>query len=170
MTMAVHALLLNASFEPIKVIPARRAVMLILSGKAETVEAGEGRPRWRSASDEVEVPAVLRLKYQVKVPYRATVPLSRAAVLARDNGMCQFTHCDKRGDTMDHVIPRARGGRHAWDNIVTACRKHNGQKGDSLIEDLGWTLKRKPFAPKAWFYVVFKFDVDPAWVPYLPAV
>lgn len=165
--MTAVALLLNASFEPLKVISTRRAVILILSGKAEAVEHGNGTALYRSESRAITVPAVVRLKYQVKIPYRATVPLCRAAVLARDNHTCQY--CFKRGDTMDHVLPRSRGGQHRWDNIVTACKPCNAKKDDRLLSEIGWTLKAKPYAPKAWFYVVFKFELDPAWMPYLPA-
>lgn len=163
-----NALLLNADFQPLQVLPARRAVMLILSGKAETVENGNGDALFRSASQTFNVPAVLKLKTFVKVPYRATVPLTRAAVLARDNKTCGY--CLRHGDTMDHIIPRSRGGKHTWLNIVTACKKCNAYKDDKTLAEIGWSLKIKPYAPKAWFYVVFKFNMDPAWVPYLPAV
>ena len=166
--MATFALLLNASFEPLKVISARRAVMLILSGKAETVAAGESPTLFRSATNAVEVPAVIRLKYQVKIPYRATVPLNRAALLARDEKTCQY--CFRPGNTIDHVVPRARGGEHVWENVVTACTTCNAKKDDKLLAELGWSLRRQPYTPKAWFYVIFKFDFDPAWEPYLPAL
>lgn len=163
--MSVHALLLNASMESIKVISVRRAVMLILSGKAEAIESGDGRVCYRSASTNIEVPAVVRLIKQVKIPYRATVPLTRAAVLARDDKTCQY--CFRAGDTVDHVIPRSRGGKHVWEKVVTACRKCNSKKGDKTLEELGWSLSYKPYAPRAWFYVVFRFQQDPAWAPYL---
>jgi 5-methylcytosine-specific restriction endonuclease McrA len=165
--VAVVALLLNASFEPLKVISARRAVMLILSGKAEAVEEGDGQARYRSETTSINVPAVVRLKFQVKIPYRANVPLCRAAVLARDSKTCQY--CFKQGDTMDHVEPRSRGGRHVWENVVTACKRCNAKKDDKLLSEIGWSLTFTPYAPKAWFYVVFKFELDPAWAPYLPA-
>lgn len=165
--MAMFALLLNASFEPLKVISARRAVMLILSGKAESVAPGTTPTLFRSATEAIEVPAVVRLKYQVKIPYRATVPLNRAALLARDNKTCQY--CFKAGNTIDHVVPRARGGEHRWENVVTACTRCNAKKDDKLLEELGWSLPVRPYAPKAWFYVVFRFELDPAWEPYLPA-
>ena len=163
--MSVYVLLLNSSHEPIKVISARRAVTLILAGKAETVEAGD--TKYRFANGVVDVPSVLRLKRFVKIPFRATVPLTRTAVLARDDKTCQY--CLKAGDTLDHVIPRSRGGKHVWENVVCACKRCNAKKDDKTLAELGWSLKDKPHAPKAWFYVVFEFDVDPAWVPYLPA-
>ncbi len=164
--MAMFALLLNASFEPLRVIPARRALILLLSGKAESVAAGDDPVVFRSARNVIEVPAVVRLKYQVRIPYRATVPLSRTALLARDSKTCQY--CFKPGNTIDHVIPRARGGTHQWENVVAACTPCNAKKDDRLLEEIGWTLRTRPYAPRAWFYVVFKFQLDPAWVPYLP--
>jgi 5-methylcytosine-specific restriction endonuclease McrA len=166
--VAMFALLLNASFEPLKVIPARRAVMLILRGKAESVASGEDPTYFRSATNVIEAPAVVRLKYQVRIPYRATVPLNRTALLARDNKTCQY--CFKSGNTIDHVVPRARGGQHCWENVVTACSRCNAKKDDRLLEELGWSLLVKPYAPKAWFYVVFRFQRDPAWEPYLAAL
>jgi 5-methylcytosine-specific restriction endonuclease McrA len=161
-------LLLNASFEPLKVISARRALMLIINGKAESVAAGDNPVLFRSATASIEVPAVVRLKYHVKIPYRATVPLNRAALLARDNKTCQY--CFKPGNTIDHVVPRARGGEHVWENVVAACARCNAKKDDRLLEEIGWSLRVKPYAPKAWFYVVFRFELDPAWEPYLPAM
>jgi 5-methylcytosine-specific restriction endonuclease McrA len=165
--MAVFALLLNASFEPLRVIPVRRAVMLILRGKAESVASGDDPVVFRSAHHVIEAPSVVRLKYHVRIPYRATVPLSRTALLARDDKTCQY--CFKPGNTIDHVVPRARGGQHCWENVVTACSRCNAKKDDRLLEELGWSLRVKPYAPKAWFYVVLRFQPDPSWAPYLAA-
>jgi len=164
--MTTYALLLSSSYEPLKVISARRAIQLILSGKAETIEASENS--YRSASLTIEIPSVIRLRYSVKIPYKATVPLSRKAVIARDNATCQY--CFKHGDTMDHVIPRSRGGLHKWENIVCACKKCNAKKANKTLKEVSWNLKTKPFAPRAWFYVVFQFQLDPAWKPYLPTL
>src|SRR5688572_21247593 len=155
--MSTYALLLNADYQPLRVLSARRAVMLILTGKAEAVESGTGSAVFRSASQQITVPAVVRLKTFVKVPFRATVPLTRAAVLARDHKTCQY--CFKHGDTIDHVVPRSRGGRHVWENVVTACKKCNAKKDDRMLSEIGWRLYNKPYAPKAWFWVVFKFDL-----------
>ena len=161
--MAVNALLLNASMEPLKVVSGRRAVLLILSGKAEMLEPGD--EYFRHERGSVAVPAVLRLLKFVKVPYRSTVPLTRKAVLARDNDSCAY--CSKVAITMDHVIPRSRGGQHRWENIVAACQSCNAKKDDHLLSELGWSLKFKPHAPKATLYVVFRYQQQEAWRPYL---
>ncbi len=143
--MAAVALLLNASFEPLKVVSAKRAVVLVLSGKAEMVEPGDAR--YRHERGEVVVPAVLRLVKFVRVPYRTTVPLSRRAVLARDGGLCAY--CSGAADTVDHVQPRAHGGQHRWDNVVAACRSCNNRKDDKALAQVGWALNFKPYAPNA---------------------
>lgn len=161
-------LLLNATFEPLTVISTRRAVVLVLDEKAEVIEHGAGE--FRSASTSMPVPAVIRLRYFVKIPYRARLPLNRKAVIARDGGVCQYG-CGRRGDTIDHVVPRSRGGRHCWENVVASCRKCNGQKDDRLLSELGWVLPRQPFAPTGRFWLVVAMlpdgDVDPGWAPYL---
>lgn len=164
--MSTYALLLNADYQPHCVLNAREAMLKILTGKAEVVERGSGDTVFRSESREIAIPAVMRLKTFVKVPYRASIPLSRAALSARDHKTCQY--CFKHGDTIDHVIPRSRGGKHVWENVVLACKRCNAQKDDRLLSEIGWKLYNKPYAPKAWFWVVFKVTMDPAWEPYLP--
>ncbi len=165
--MSVHALLLNASWEPIRVVSARRAIQLIQAGKAEALELSEGE--YRAATITFQVPKVLRLVKQVKIPFRATVPLSRKALFARDEYTCQFTHCNRKATTWDHVVPRSKGGEHTWFNLVAACTQCNAKKDDKSLKQMGWSLKRQPYAPKGWFYVVFRFEIDESWVPYLPA-
>jgi 5-methylcytosine-specific restriction endonuclease McrA len=161
--VATVALLLNASFEPLKVVSAKRAVVLVLSGKAEMVEPGDAR--YRHERGEVIVPAVLRLVKFVRVPYRTTVPLTRRAVLARDRGVCAY--CSGAADTIDHVQPRGHGGQHRWENVVAACKPCNAKKDDRTLVQLGWALDFKPCAPKATLYVVFRHEQQEAWRPYL---
>jgi 5-methylcytosine-specific restriction endonuclease McrA len=161
--MAVFALLLNASMEPLTVVSARRAVLLVLSGKAEVLEPGDRSFRHERGS--VTVPVVLRLLRFVKVPYRAGVPLTRKSVLSRDAGRCAY--CLGAATTMDHVQPRSRGGRHSWDNVVAACRTCNARKDDRLLSELGWTLTFTPQAPRAALYLVFRYEQQDEWKPYL---
>lgn len=156
-------LLLNASYEPLRLIPLKRAVLLILAEKAEVIEAGEEFVR--SSHLSIPLPKVIRLKYYVKVPYRARLPLNRRNVMSRDRGVCQY--CFKAGDTMDHVVPRSRGGLHRWENVVTACKACNSKKGDRLLTEIGWKLKGKPSAPHGtkWIFVGV-VEPDPTWTPY----
>lgn len=159
-------LLLNATYEPICVVPVRRAVVLVLSAKAEVVAGGGSL--FRSASVSVEKPTVIRLLSYVKVPYKTRLPLTRRGLIARDKGRCAY--CSKAGDTIDHVHPRSRGGKHEWENVVLACRPCNGKKGDQLLSDLGWKLKTTPYAPSGTGWLIIGIAVvEPDWEPYLQA-
>jgi 5-methylcytosine-specific restriction endonuclease McrA len=162
--LSTQALVLNASYEPLCVVSGRRAVVLVLSAKAVPVADGDGV--LHSERTEVLVPAVVRLTRYVKVPYRATVPLTRRAVFARDGGRCVY--CGAAATSLDHVIPKCRGGPHTWDNVVSACSKCNHLKADRGIAELGWRLRRAPVAPTgaAWRIVGAK-RMDPRWRPYL---
>jgi 5-methylcytosine-specific restriction endonuclease McrA len=143
-------LLLNASYEAIRIIPLHRAVILVLQEQAEIVEAGEGDIRSQHVS--LPRPEVIRLKYFVKIPYRSRVPLSNRAVLNRDKYTCAY--CGKRASTVDHVHPKAKGGKHEWTNVVAACKGCNSKKADKTLEQMGWTLSFKPEAPHAKTWIV----------------
>jgi 5-methylcytosine-specific restriction endonuclease McrA len=138
----MQCLLLNASYEPIRVISVERAVVLILTGKAEPVS--DSGHVMRSPSTEVRVPLVARLVKMAKVPRMQRVPFSRKMLNVRDNGQCQFNDCTARGTTIDHVVPRSQGGTTTWENCVMACSPCNFKKADKTMEQLGWTLKKTP--------------------------
>jgi 5-methylcytosine-specific restriction endonuclease McrA len=158
------ALLLNATYEPLAVVPMRRAVVLVLARKAVVVE--HGASELRSARQSIRVPAVIRLTRFVKVPYRRKVPLTRSALLARDSHRCAY--CRGTATTMDHVVPRSRGGYHEWTNVVAACSRCNSRKGDRLVHEIGWTLAAAPKEPVVHGWVVVGVArVDPSWTPYL---
>lgn len=159
-----RTLLLNATYEPLAVVPIRRAVVLVLARKAVVIEHGEGE--LRSERERVRVPAVIKLTRYVTVPYRRKVPLTRNAILNRDGHSCAY--CAGRATTVDHVVPRSRGGRHEWINVVAACARCNNRKGDSLLGELGWVLARPPREPMVTGWVVVGVGrLDPAWAPYL---
>lgn len=158
------ALVLNATYEPLCVVPSRRAVVLLLTAKAVAVADGEGV--LHSARTDVVVPSVVRLTKFVRVPYRAGVPLTRKAVFARDGGRCAY--CGAAATSLDHVVPKSRGGAHSWDNVVSACGRCNHVKADRGIAELGWRLRRQPVAPTgASWRVVGARRVDPRWRPWL---
>lgn len=161
------ALVLNATYEPLCVVSGRRAAVLVLSAKAVPVASGDGL--LRSERTAVVVPAVVRLARFVRVPYRPSVPLTRKAVFARDSGRCVY--CGAAATSLDHVVPKSRGGTHTWDNVVSACGRCNHVKADRGIAELGWRLRVKPAAPTgaAW-RVVGARQVDPRWAPYLGGV
>lgn len=158
------ALVLNATYEPLCVVPGRRAVVLVLTAKA--VPVAEGDAMVHAASCTVPVPSVVRLTRFVRVPYRATVPLTRKAVFARDGGRCVY--CGAPATSLDHVVPRSRGGAHSWENVVSACGRCNHVKADRHVAELGWRMRRVPAQPSgaAW-RVVGARRIDPRWWPYL---
>jgi 5-methylcytosine-specific restriction endonuclease McrA len=160
-------LVLNASFEPHDVSTPRRALELVLAGKAEMIEVAEGA--LHSVHLEFPVPAVVKLHRYIKVP-RRSVKITRRAVLARDGYRCAY--CPAVADTIDHVIPRSRpGGSHSWENVVASCKRCNNKKGDRLLADLGWELRVTPYAPAgAGGRLLRAGHVDPLWTPYLTAV
>jgi 5-methylcytosine-specific restriction endonuclease McrA len=124
---------LNASHQPLAVVAARRAVILVLKEKAEVL-VSNGQV-FRSEHLHVDAPSVLRLRAFVKIPHRSHAPLTRRAVFARDEWTCQY--CGATAENLDHVVPRSRGGAHSWDNVVAACRRCNSRKENRLIEDAG---------------------------------
>ena len=162
-----RSLVLNSSYEPLSVVAARRAVVLVLNGKAVVVE--ERDERWRSERIEVGIPSVVKLTDFVRVPFRRTVPVTRRAVFGRDGHRCQY--CGGPAESIDHVLPRSRGGGHTWDNVVACCRRCNVRKGDRLPDEAGLALRRQPAAPHryGWIYAGAGYSVDPTWHPYLLA-
>jgi 5-methylcytosine-specific restriction endonuclease McrA len=162
----LETLLLNASFEPICLVTARRAVVLVLYRKAEVVETGDGQIS--SATRSFPVPSVIRLLHLVRIPRQAKAALSRRAVYTRDRGRCAY--CGRVADTIDHVVPRSRGGRHEWGNVVASCGPCNRAKGNQLLSELGWALRAKPYTPRgaAWLLVAVRAP-RPNWEPYLVA-
>jgi 5-methylcytosine-specific restriction endonuclease McrA len=165
-----RALVLNASFEPLCVVAARRAVVLVLGDKAETV--AETGLVLHSEHLSVSVPSVVRLRSYVSVPFRRRVAVSRRAVMARDGGLCQY--CGSRADSIDHVVPRSRGGTHTWENVVAACRPCNVRKRDRLLHETSMHLRRHPSMPHgASWSIVARGSVPGEWAPFLfdePAV
>ena len=158
------ALLLNATFEPLCVVSPRRAVVLLLKHKAEMIEASADA--FHSERAAIAVPSVIRLLHYVRVPYRSSVPLSRRAIFARDHSKCQY--CGRAAENIDHVVPKSRGGRHAWDNVVASCRPCNARKEDRLLSECDLALRHRPVAPKATLWVVAHVQtIDPAWRDYL---
>jgi 5-methylcytosine-specific restriction endonuclease McrA len=161
-----YALVLNATYEPLCVVSSRRAVVLVLTDKAVAVESGD--VELHSERTSLRVPVVLRLTRFVKVPFRAAVPLTRRAVFARDSGRCVY--CRAPATSIDHVVPRSRGGQHIWENVVSCCRRCNHTKADRVITELGWRMPRQPIAPTgvAW-RVLGTGQMHDRWRPYLDA-
>ncbi len=158
------ALVLNATYEPLSVVPARRAACLVLADKADIV-ADDGTVL-HSASLSVPSPSVIRLRYVVRVPYHRRTALSRRALFARDEHRCQY--CGDHADSIDHIMPRSRGGLHVWENVAAACRPCNLRKRDRTPDEAHMRLARPPHAPRelAWISVSVT-SVPDSWKPYL---
>ncbi len=161
-------LVLNATYEPINVCTVRRAVVLLLKEKAEVVEQTERE--LHSANSTLTRPAVIRLVTYVRVPRDSQRrKITRRAVFARDDWTCQY--CGSRTQlTVDHVVPRSKGGGSTWDNIVAACAPCNRRKGDSLPRQAGMTLARQPRTPNPDIFIQVASPTIPStWRQYLPS-
>lgn len=165
--MVGRALVLNATFEPLCVVATRRALVLVLDGKAHLVH--ESGAFYRSARAAYPEPSVVRLTQYVRLPRETRVAISRRSVFARDDHRCQY--CGAAAENIDHVVPRSRGGLHAWDNVVAACKRCNAAKEDRLLEDSGLVLARTPKAPRSrvWLLVA-SGEVRSEWEPYVMPV
>ena len=161
-----RVLQLNVTYEPLTTVGLRRAVCLVLCDKAEVVHDSGGQVL-HSATVTVAAPSVIRLRRYVRIPQRNRVPLTRAALMRRDNYKCAY--CGRAAATIDHVLPRSRGGQHTWENCVASCQMCNHRKADRLLEELGWELLSKPVVPRGahWRLIGAQFDGEPAWEPYL---
>jgi 5-methylcytosine-specific restriction endonuclease McrA len=157
-----RALVLNATDAPLAVVPARRAVVLVLKDKAEVVMSNG--MIFHAERIEIEAPSVVRLRRFVRIPYRPRAPLTRRAVFARDDWTCQY--CGAQAENLDHVIPRSRGGEHVWENVVAACRRCNAKKENRLLAEARLTLARRPFAPSDGFRLSLGRP-EPGWELYL---
>jgi 5-methylcytosine-specific restriction endonuclease McrA len=157
-----RSLVLNATLQPLAVVPARRAVVLVLKEKADII-ASDGIV-FRSQRIELPAPSVVRLRYFVHVPYRARAALTRRGVFARDAWACQY--CGGTAENVDHVIPKSRGGEHVWENVVAACRRCNSKKENHLPSEVGLILSHEPFVPRDGLRLSLG-RLEPEWEAYL---
>ncbi|MCJ7426080.1 MAG: HNH endonuclease [Dehalococcoidales bacterium] len=161
-------LVLNQNYEPLNVCRARRAVVLLQDGKAEMLENGVGFIH--STSLEFPVPSVIRLAYIIKRP-RPQRKLTRLEIFQRDHFTCQY--CGKQTSqlTLDHVIPRYRGGEHLWENVVSACIPCNRRKAGRTPSEAGMKLLCSPAPPHGdrFFYIPYRYrQSQNQWQKYLP--
>lgn len=162
-----RVLLLNASFEPLNVISLRRAVVLLLREKADVVHDNPAGIFFSSVHIQIQSPLVIRLRHYVKIPYKSAVPLTRTALMQRDHHTCVY--CGAKADTIDHVVPRSRGGEHTWENCVASCSSCNHRKADKLLSELGWKLNLTLSQPqdRYWRLVSTVKEIHPVWETYL---
>lgn len=136
-------LVLNASYEYLNITSLKRAIKLLYKEKAEMVEVVEGL-ELSSATRIQEMPSVIRMVYYIRRPFKE-VPLSRRNILERDGHQCQY--CGKHGDTVDHIMPRSRGGEDSWVNCVCCCGPCNSKKKNQTPKEAGMNLRSMPRRP-----------------------
>jgi 5-methylcytosine-specific restriction endonuclease McrA len=164
-----RVLVLNASYEPINVCTVRRAAVLILKNRAEILEEGE----WALHAESLTLarPVVIRLLAYVRIPRDAhRRKITRRAVFARDRWTCQYCGHERGNLTVDHVVPRSKGGKSTWDNIVACCAPCNRRKGDRLPAQANMVPARTPKAPSSTIFIhVATPTIPAAWEQYLVA-
>jgi len=164
--MLETVLVLNANFEPINVCNTRRAMGLMLNGKASLVLNGRGEIR--TVSQAYQCPSIIRLDRMVKRP-RLVVRLTKREILRRDEYTCQYCGQNVNYLTIDHVMPRRLGGNHSWDNLVAACPPCNHKKGGRTIEQAQMRLLRLPIEPPASAMYLFgrHLNDNQDWLPFI---
>lgn len=163
----MRTLVLNAGYEPLAVVSFKRALVLVLGGKATIIES-DGEHPVVGTSGEWDRPSVILLRRYVKVPTGRAVPVSRRGVLRRDGQRCAY--CGVGATTIDHVQPRSRGGADSWENLVACCLRCNNLKGDRTPQEMGWSLRVVPRAPRGTVWLVRGAEqAQPQWAEYLPA-
>ena len=163
----MRALVLNSDFRPISVCSVKRAFVLVFMNKVEMVSSFNG-DKFHTVDKAYNIPAVVRLQNYINVPYRG-VELSRVNIFKRDSQECQY--CGSTKDlSLDHVLPRSRGGGSSWKNLITACKPCNAKKGDCTPEEANMPLTYQPYKPS---YLLFLRDFSgfkyEEWRPYLSA-
>lgn len=160
-------LVLNQNYEPLNVCSTRRALLLVLGGKAEVLEHARGE--FRSLSRSFQKPSVIRLVYLIRRP-RPLVKLTRREVFLRDHYTCQYCGAHTRELTLDHVVPRSKGGKHTWDNLVSACRQCNHRKGGRSLGETKMRLLHPPYRPVASsYYILHQYlDYYVEWRKFIP--
>jgi 5-methylcytosine-specific restriction endonuclease McrA len=160
----MRTLVLNAGYEPLNVVTSRRAAVLVMRGKA-SVLAEDGLPIV-APSALIPRPAVILLHQYVRVVRRNPGPPSRRGVLRRDRKQCGY--CGRSAATVDHVIPKSRGGDSSWENLLACCGPCNVRKGDKTLEQLGWNLLTTPRVPPHHMWLPAELDAPrEIWMPFL---
>lgn len=161
----MRTLVLNAGYEPLAVVSFKRALVLVMNDKAAVIEHVEGEPV-HAARGSYERPAVIVLTRYVRMPHTRRIPVTRRGVLRRDGHRCAY--CGKAAATIDHVLPRSRGGQDSWENLVACCLRCNNIKSDRTPREMGWELRTVPQPPRGGSWTVRGAERgDPRWEPYL---
>lgn len=161
-----RVLLLNQSYEPLILCSAKKAVVLIYLRKAEIIKENP-KLSVRSVTTVLPWPSVIRLKTYVRIPH-SNINLTRKNILRRDNHKCAYCGRGDLAFTVDHIIPKAHGGKDTWENLVTACLPCNNRKGDRTPDEANMILKIKPHKPNHIMFILNSISrIDDNWKPYL---
>ena len=161
----MRTLVLNAGYEPLAVVSFKRALVLVMGGKA-TVVASDAEHPVLGSSGSWDRPSVILLTRYVRIPVSRRVPVSRRGVLRRDAHRCAY--CGHAASTVDHVLPRSRGGADSWENLVACCLRCNNAKGDRTPQEMNWTMRVAPRAPHGTAWLVRGVErPQPDWREYL---
>lgn len=162
-----RVLVLNQSYEPISICSAKKALLLLLTTKAELVEKKDGFVL-HSVRSDFPLPSIIRLSRFINIP-RKRIELSRKNILRRDGYRCQYCGTYSTNLTVDHIIPKSRGGSDTWENLVAACISCNNKKGNRTPEEAGMKLINKPRKPNHIIFIKSFVGnaIDENWKPYL---
>jgi 5-methylcytosine-specific restriction endonuclease McrA len=161
----MRTLVLNAGYEPLAVVSFKRALVLVMNQKATIVAADAENPVWGSTG-AWDRPSVIILRRYVRIPSGRSVPVSRRGVLRRDEHRCAY--CGASASTIDHVLPRSRGGKDSWENLVACCLSCNNTKGDRTPSEMNWTLRYNPRPPHGTTWLVRGVErTEPTWEEFL---
>jgi len=166
MSLSSHrTLILNSTFQPLSVVSFKRAVSLLHNNKINAIKNSE--ILLRSEKAEFFIPKVGILTYFVKAPFARRVALNRENIFIRDFSTCQY--CGKAAESVDHIVPRSKGGLHEWSNVVACCKKCNLIKADKLLHETHLNLRKAPGNPKGnfWIKTIVGTNPDPSWEEYL---
>ncbi|MEN7546872.1 HNH endonuclease [Rapidithrix thailandica] len=163
--MTRKVLILNADYRAISICNAYKAFLLVYLGKAEVIRKVHD-VFLHSVNRTFDMPSVIRLQHYVKIPYRGVI-LTRQNIFKRDGNRCVY--CNSNEDlTLDHVIPKSRGGKTTWNNLVSACKSCNSKKGDYLPDEVDMPLPYQPYKPSFIVFLKhFSGVKDDSWQPYL---
>ena len=168
--MDTPVLVLNQNYEPLHICNARRALVLVLGGKAEVLQE-DSDVHLHTSTNDFTVPSVVRMMYLVHRP-RPRVKLTRREIFLRDNYTCQYCGKVTHDLTLDHVHPKSRGGAHTWENLASACKECNHRKGGRTHEEARMRLKKSPNEPRAGAYYAIQRRLAERprtdWLPFIP--
>lgn len=162
----MRTLVLNAGYEPLAVVSFKRAIVLVMNEKATIVTADLEHPVLGSGGASWDRPSVIILRNYVRIPSGRHVPVSRRGVLRRDGQRCAY--CSGAATTIDHVLPRSRGGKDTWENLVACCLRCNNLKGDRTPAEMRWELRLTPQPPHGTSWLVRGIErTVPGWEEFL---